>query len=191
MVSLLFGQDEDFNFSEDSITLQEDGSFIIRGDADLEDCDAILGLRLDEEEALKEFATLSGFLCMCAGEIPKQGDFVMSRGWCFEIMNADDKKILQVKVERLVGIFDGESEVNENNPLRSFLKRNIGNEDDEDDDGRGDALDSEVDNELERFRASNRATAIEVERMIESGQNKLSLLNEARERMEMEHKRDA
>ena len=191
MVSLLFGQDEDFNFSEDSITLQEDGSFIIRGDADLEDCDAILGLRLDEEEALKEFATLSGFLCMCAGEIPKQGDFVMSRGWCFEIMNADDKKILQVKVERLVGIFDGESEVNENNPLRSFLKRNIGNEDDEDDDGRGDALDSEVDSELERFRASNRATAIEVERMIESGQNKLSLLNEARERMEMEHKRDA
>ena len=36
--------EEDFEFSEDSITLQEDGTFLIRGDADLEDCDAILQL---------------------------------------------------------------------------------------------------------------------------------------------------
>ncbi|OEU12296.1 CBS-domain-containing protein, partial [Fragilariopsis cylindrus CCMP1102] len=65
--------EEEYDFSEDSITLQDDGSFIIRGDADLGDCDTILDLNLDEEEALKVFATLSGFLCMCAGEIPQVG----------------------------------------------------------------------------------------------------------------------
>jgi hypothetical protein len=160
--------------------LQDDGSFLIRGDADLEDCDAILALDLDEEEALKEFSTLSGFLCMCAGEIPNIGDFVMSRGWCFEIMHADDKRILQVSVERLVGAFnDEESEDEDNsndNPLRSFLKRNLGGDEEENSDV---ASDSKVEYELERTRELNIETAREVERMVESGQQKVVLMNDA------------
>ena len=32
--------------------MQEDGTFIVRGDADLEDCDVILGLQLDEEDQI-------------------------------------------------------------------------------------------------------------------------------------------
>lgn len=46
---------------------------------------------------------------MCAGEIPSVGDFVMYRGWCFEVLHADDKKILQVRVDRLVGAAAGEA----------------------------------------------------------------------------------
>ena len=101
--------EDDYEFSEDSITMQEDGTFVVRGDADLEDCDIILGLQLDEEDTLKEFGTLSGFLCMCAGEIPKVGDFIVSRGWTFEIVDAEPKRILSVKVERCVGAFDVEN----------------------------------------------------------------------------------
>ncbi len=161
--------EEEYDFSEDSITLQDDGSFIIRGDADLGDCDTILNLNLDEEEALKVFATLSGFLCMCAGEIPQVGDFVMSRGWSFEIMNADDKKILTVKVERLVGAFEeGSSEHadDDENPIRGFLKRNLGSDDDE--------SDGENDNDIKEDPAIvlNRETAREVERMVDSGNEK-------------------
>jgi hypothetical protein len=100
--------EDDFVFAEDSITFQEDGTFLIRGDADLEDVDAVLGLSLDEEEVLKEFGTLSGFLCFCAGEIPRVGDFVMSRGWKFEVEDGDEKRIFQVRVERLLGFFEGE-----------------------------------------------------------------------------------
>jgi hypothetical protein len=100
--------EDDFVFAEDSITYQEDGTFLIRGDADLEDVDAVLGLSLDEEEVLKEYGTLSGFLCFCAGEIPRVGDFVMSRGWNFEVVDADEKRIFQVKVERLLGFYDDE-----------------------------------------------------------------------------------
>ena len=170
-------QDEEFDFSEDSITLQEDGSFIIRGDADLEDCDAILSLKLHEDEALKDFATLSGFLCMCSGEIPRVGDFVMCRGWCFEIMHADDKKILQVKVERLVGGFnESEDEGEQNdNPLRSFLKRNLGGENV---DGEGKVSDSDVDNELERTREENSAAARLVEAMVDSSKTKREALSD-------------
>jgi hypothetical protein len=51
--------EEDYEFSEDSITLQEDGSFLMRGDADLSDVDTILSLHLSEEDSLKEFAAFS------------------------------------------------------------------------------------------------------------------------------------
>ena len=147
----------------------------------MEDCDAILGLKLDEEEALKDFSTLSGFLCMCAGEIPKQDDFVMSRGWCFEVMSADDKKILQVQVCRLVGVFDDQSDDGEtdNNPLRGFMKKKLGGEDEE-------TRDSEVDSQLERTRELNMEMAMEVERMVEAGEQRVSLLETANEKLDVQ-----
>ena len=126
MVGEIYDEDDedDFVFSEDSITFQEDGTFLIRGDADLEDVDAVLGLSLDEEEVLKEYGTLSGFLCFCAGEIPREGDFIMSRGWNFEVVEVDAKRIFQVKVERLLGFFEGEDgEDGDENLVRGFFSR--------------------------------------------------------------------
>ena len=122
--------EEDFVFAEDSIIFQEDGTFLIRGDADLEDVDAVLGLSLDEEEVLKEYGTLSGFLCFCAGEIPRVGDFVMSRGWSFKVVDADEKRVFQVKVERLLGFYEGEDgEDGDENLVRGFFHRkNAGSE---------------------------------------------------------------
>lgn len=97
---------------------------MIRGDADLEDVDAVLGLNLDEEEILKEYGTLSGFLCFCAGEIPRVGDFVMSRGWNFEVVEGDEKRIFKLRVERLLGFFDGEtSEESDENLVRGFFNK--------------------------------------------------------------------
>lgn len=126
--------DGDFEFSEDSITMQEDGTFIVRGDADLEDCDVILDLNLDEEDTLKEFGTISGFLCMCAGEIPKIGDFIVSRGWTFEIIDADPKRVLSVKVERLVGYEDGDDYTEDrHNDVLGFLKKSNKNDNDKSD----------------------------------------------------------
>jgi hypothetical protein len=156
----------------------------------LEDCDAILGLKLDEEETLKDFSTLSGFLCMCAGEIPKQGDFVMTRGWCFEVMSADDKKILRLQVYRLVGAFDDESDHDEtdNNPLRGFLKRNLGGEHEEARGERVDASDSEVDSQLQRTRELNREMATEVERMVDAGEQNLSTLDTTNEKQDVQTK---
>ena len=177
--------EEDYEFSEDSITLQEDGSFLIRGDADLSDVDTILGLQLSEEDSLKEFATLSGFLCMCAGEIPNIGDFIMSRGWCFEVCNADDKRILQVRVERLTGAFDTEdNEISTaENPFKNLLNLKQGN--------KIDTSLSEVDGSTlppterdaaelhlvaETVVVENKEDAQTIERIVESGERKRELL---------------
>lgn len=126
MVGEIYDEDDedDFVFAEDSITFQEDGTFLIRGDADLEDVDAVLGLSLDEEEVLKEYGTLSGFLCFCAGEIPRVDDFVMSRGWKFEVVDGDEKRVFQVRVERLLGFFDSEDgDDGDENLVRNFFTR--------------------------------------------------------------------
>ena len=124
---------------------------------------------------------------MCAGEIPSVGDFVMCRGWSFEVLHADDKKILQVKVDRLIGAHDDESEDEESfdNPLRSFLKRNLGNDETDDDDhGDGEVSDADVDLELKRARAENAETAREVERMVEASKTKLDLAAKAMAELE-------
>lgn len=176
--------EEDFEFNEESITLQQDGSFLIRGDADLEDVDKILALKLEEEEALKDFATLSGFLCMCAGEIPSVGDFVMSRGWCFDIVQADDKRILLVRVERLTGALDDDEDGEPGeNLLANILKRTIQNNRDVDDvDQNDEEVAGELDTEqvvadmVEAIVSENLADAKEIERLVESNERKQEIL---------------
>lgn len=90
---------------------------MIRGDADLADCDTVLNLDLDDE-ILKEFSTVSGYLCSLSGEIPKEGDFVMASsgdagnlGWYFEFIETDEKRIRQVRVSRLIGSSISESKI--------------------------------------------------------------------------------
>jgi len=172
--------EEDFQFSEDSITLQNDGSFIIRGDADLEDVDTILSLKLDEDESMREFSTLSGFLCMCAGEIPRVGDFIMSRGWSFDVISGDDKRILQVRAERLIGGLDDEEDDEENenslngdNPLNNLFRRKI---DDEAPDFSESQIEEAVEEMVDEIVADNVSQAQEVERMVDSGEKKMELL---------------
>lgn len=173
---------EDFKISEDSITMQEDGTFIVRGDADLEDCDLILDLNLDEEETLKEFGTLSGFLCMCAGEIPKIGDFVVTRGWNFEIIDADPKRITTVKVERLVGFHD-ENDTNEDKDkaVLGFLNKKRQNGDDMaidvnyyEDFSDGDSAETIAKEVL----SQNSEEARRIDRMVEDGDRKKTFVRE-------------
>ena len=95
----------------------------------------------------------------------------MSRGWCFEIMNADDKKILQVKVDHLVGAFDevsGEDTEDDDNPIRGFLKRNHVVNDEEND--------RENIDDKEAAIARNKQISRDVERMVNSGNEKRILV---------------
>lgn len=186
VVGEIYDEDDegDFEFSEDSITMQEDGSFIVRGDADLEDCDAILELNLDEEVTLKEFGTLSGFLCMCAGEIPKKGDFVVSRGWNFEITEADPKRIRTVKVERLVGYYDESNDDDKDHAVLGFLnkKNKSNNSEGESDDSNyyEDTRSHELNAETiaKDVLASNTDVAKRIDRMVEDGERKKTLVKE-------------
>lgn len=63
----------------------QDGSFTIHGMADLEDVCTSLAFQQVNEDDLKEFGTLSGYLCSQAGEIPAVGDYVVVGGYMFTV----------------------------------------------------------------------------------------------------------
>jgi hypothetical protein len=48
----------------------------------------------------------------------------MSRGWNFEVVEGDEKRIFKLRVERLLGFFDGESnEDSDENLVRGFFNK--------------------------------------------------------------------
>ena len=148
------------------------------------DVNAILMLSLADETALKEFATLSGFLCMCAGEIPATGDLIMSRGWCFTVENADDKRVLLARVERLIGEDEPDEEDN-SNPIRALLRMSSNNDAQSDEGTNGDTdearklqTEETIQADIKRSREANIAEAKEIERIVASGGDKVSFLKD-------------
>ena len=76
-------------------------------DAELEIVVEELGLEV-AEDILREFGTISGFLVYSAGEIPVRGDVIMIGKWQFNVAGADERRILEVEIEPLVGGVDDE-----------------------------------------------------------------------------------
>ena len=170
--------EDEFEVVDNSITMQEDGTFIVRGDADLEDCDQLLDLCLDEEETLKEFGTLSGFLCMCAGEIPKAGDCIVTRGWQFEIIDAEPKRIRTVKVERLLGYYDEiDGDDDTDHAVLGFLKKMKTDDMDESVDSDGNII-LEAEMIAKDVLENNSNLASRVERMVEDSEKKIQYVKE-------------
>jgi Transporter associated domain len=142
----------------------------------------VLHLNLAEESALKEFSTLSGFLCMCAGEIPATGDLIMSRGWCFEVEHADDKRILLVRVDRLIGEEkEGEDDEKNNSIMKAIKRLNKNEESSDDDEGEEDMKtrdESTIEENIKKSREAKLAEAKQIERIADGGRKKMQMLNE-------------
>jgi len=76
-------------------------SFIPFRNADLEDVWATLGMEEKEEELRGDFATFGGYLCSLAGEIPAISDHIVVPDFIFTIEKADERRIIEVRVERV------------------------------------------------------------------------------------------
>jgi len=174
--------DEDWKFIRDSIILREDNSFLIRGDADLEDCNTVLNLGLTQE-TLKEFGTISGYLCMMAGQIPSQNDFLMNRGWCFEITQTDDKKIMTLQVTKLLGLNEDDS--SDENDDNDALQRHRSDEDLEQSKATAhDVDDEEYDNDFDNtddYRDNSNHEVERIERLVQMNEQKREFVKEMRE----------
>ena len=102
---------------------------------------------------------------MCAGEIPRLGDFIVSRGWSFEIIDADPKRILSVKVERLLGAFNDEDdkEYHHDGAVLGYLeKENI----------------EDADIIAQKVTSSNADEARSIERLVDISEKKRSAVKE-------------
>ena len=127
----------------------------------------------------------------CAGEIPKVGDIIMSRGWSFEVIDADPKRILQVKVARLSGFLDGSGDDEDDNPILGFLKKGLGKKSSDNDQENNDvdyipdvefstteSTDSTEEADDDNKTVISEENGIRIERMIEESGRKKSYVRQ-------------
>lgn len=91
---------DEYDEEEEQIVTDADGSYIIEGQADLEDVEAKLGITFEAED----IDTLSGFMIYMFGRIPDDGESfdVEYKGFIFRTLEVRNRIILKVKVEKAV-----------------------------------------------------------------------------------------
>ena len=78
--------------------LLETGALVLEGGANVRDLDSHLQIRLPRDEG---FETLGGFIMWRLGRLPKIGDAVQYEGRRYSVLEMQDRRVLQVKVEQL------------------------------------------------------------------------------------------
>ena len=78
------------------------GVFDVDARADLEDLEAALEVeRLAPEELEEDIDTVAGLVTALAGRVPETGEVINHpAGWCFEIVDADIRRVKRVRVRR-------------------------------------------------------------------------------------------
>ncbi len=89
---------DEYDIQEKTIFPMPDGSYLVRASESLAGINDELGLNLPAAE----FATVSGWALDLFGRIPKIGETVRWDKLELEIVDADKKKILRVKIKKLV-----------------------------------------------------------------------------------------
>ena len=91
---------DEYDDEEEQIVTDADGSYIIEGQADLEDVEAKLGITFEAED----IDTLSGFMIYMFGRIPDDGESfdVEYKGFIFRTLEVRNRIILKVKVDKAV-----------------------------------------------------------------------------------------
>lgn len=86
---------------EDEIPLIEvlgEGIYLMDGSITIHEVEERLGNDLEEGEA--EYGTLGGFMTSHFGDIPEVGQSFIRDGWAFTVMEADQRRVARVRVER-------------------------------------------------------------------------------------------
>ncbi|MEF9945088.1 MAG: hemolysin family protein [Lachnospiraceae bacterium] len=96
----IFGNIQDeYDEEEESIVLQNDGTYLVKGMTELEDLERIFDLSFEKED----FDTLNGFLIDELDHIPstEEACAVSYQGYCFQILSVEDNMIQSVRVGKI------------------------------------------------------------------------------------------
>jgi len=121
------GDDMEEITDEDNIMMVGEGSFQLRGIADLEDVCLALNMTLETPD-VRDFGTISGFLCDQAGEIPAVGDCLLVSDYAFTVADADERRILLVYAELIDNLTS--------DPDKPFIRTRYTKENDQEDNPR-------------------------------------------------------
>lgn len=82
---------------------EADGSLVLRGSMTIEDVEELLGVHFGENSD-KTVTTIAGLLSHVSGKVPVPGDRVDIEGYRFEVLEANQRKVLRVRAKHLPAV---------------------------------------------------------------------------------------
>ena len=79
---------------------EPDGSLVLRGSMSIEEVEELLGVHFGENSD-ETLTTIAGLLSHVSGKVPTPGDRVDVEGYRFEVLEANQRKILRVRARHL------------------------------------------------------------------------------------------
>lgn len=79
---------------------EADGSLVLRGSMSIERVEDLLGIKFDGK-ADETVTTIAGLLSHAAGKVPAPGDKVDLEGYRFEVLEANQRKVLRVRARQI------------------------------------------------------------------------------------------
>ena len=90
---------DDFQPAPDAVR-EPDGSLVLRGSMTIREAEELLGVQL-EETAGETVTTMAGLLSHLSGKVPTPGDKVDIEGYRFEVLEANQRKVLRLRARSL------------------------------------------------------------------------------------------
>lgn len=82
------------------VVRESDGSMVLRGSTGIEKLKDLFGVELQDDQAESSAATIAGLLNHVAGHVPEAGEKINYDGLQFEILEANQRKVLRLRARR-------------------------------------------------------------------------------------------
>jgi putative hemolysin len=96
----VFRSDLDADDERESAVQREDGSWLLAGYMPVDEMADVLGIDLPEN---RDYETVAGYVLSHLAHLPATGETVDARGWRFEVVDMDGRRIDKVIASRLPG----------------------------------------------------------------------------------------
>jgi putative hemolysin len=83
------------------VVREADGGLLVRGSTAIDEIEELLGVQFGEK-ADETVTTIAGLLSHTSGKVPGPGDRVDLAGYRFEILEANQRKVLRLRIRKLV-----------------------------------------------------------------------------------------
>ncbi len=83
------------------VVRESGGSMVIRGSVPIDKVAELFGVQLDESSEQSGATTIAGLLNAVAGHVPRTGEVIDSDGIRFEVLEANQRKVLRVRARRV------------------------------------------------------------------------------------------
>jgi CBS domain containing-hemolysin-like protein len=83
------------------VVREADGGLVMRGSMAIRDVEELLGVSFGEA-ADETVTTIAGLLSHVSGKVPAPGDKVELQGYRFEVLEANQRKVLRLRIRKRV-----------------------------------------------------------------------------------------